>query len=318
MSLQLTEYSELIAYLQEQVTLEGALEELVRVLDIELPCQCLGVFLKNDESEDFRCLTGRRLSHSWCENTRFSEDSPFWDDLSGKRLLVFGPGEGFALEKQFSQLLVTPVFYQEEVYGFIFIDRREGQFSDNDRDTLMQLGSLASIITALHYSRNRAQDSVLYDDLTGLLNYRGFMAKGDIVSTQMLRYGHSLCLLLVKLPEVSRLVEQHKQQMVKAELVFMAELLRLGLRTSDLVALINADTFAMLLPETSKNNALNAALRLEKSFSGIKRPGMLSTAWAITVQNHSVAKLDDMIKHAQKRFYYDPDQFGSLDKPAEE
>jgi diguanylate cyclase (GGDEF)-like protein len=120
------------------------------------------------------------------------------------------------------------------------IDRRPRTISSEDLTTLRELGRL---IEAELVAMNLATS----DALTGVSNLRGFVEIGHHVLALSTRFGHSLQLLVVKIP---RIIEFYRTQGLaggERALVDVAQILLSSFRESDLVARIGEDEFGVLL-----------------------------------------------------------------------
>ena len=102
----------------------------------------------------------------------------------------------------------------------------------------------------------------LIDDLTGLLNRRGFMLR----SLQLCAPGETVALLALDLDFFKRVNDLHGHAAGDRFLVMFAEVLRGHVRSSDVVARIGGEEFGVLLPRASAEVALETAERIRKAF----------------------------------------------------
>jgi diguanylate cyclase (GGDEF)-like protein len=120
------------------------------------------------------------------------------------------------------------------------IDRRPRTISTEDLATLRELGRL---IEAELVAMNLATS----DALTGVSNLRGFLEIGHHVLALASRIGHSLQLLVVKIPRIAGFYQKHGATEGERALVEVAQILLSSFRESDLVARIGEDEFGVLL-----------------------------------------------------------------------
>ncbi len=102
----------------------------------------------------------------------------------------------------------------------------------------------------------------LLDDLTGLLNRRGFMAR----SLQLCAPGEAVALLALDLDFFKKVNDLHGHAAGDRFLVMFAEVLRGNVRSSDVVARIGGEEFGILLPRASAEGALDTAERIRHAF----------------------------------------------------
>lgn len=102
----------------------------------------------------------------------------------------------------------------------------------------------------------------MIDDLTGLLNRRGFMLR----SVQLCTPGEAVALLALDLDFFKRVNDLHGHATGDRFLVMFAEVLRGNVRSSDVVARIGGEEFGVLLPRASAEVALETAERIRNAF----------------------------------------------------
>lgn len=98
-----------------------------------------------------------------------------------------------------------------------------------------------------------------HDALTGLLNRRRFQKELDKWGLYALRYQRGAALLFIDLDKFKFVNDTYGHHAGDQYLTAVSELLRTTLRTTDTVARWGGDEFAVLLPETSKDAAIEVA-----------------------------------------------------------
>jgi diguanylate cyclase len=104
------------------------------------------------------------------------------------------------------------------------------------------------------------------DELTGVLNRKGWSAAVRAEELRSRRYGHSAALAVLDLDELKRVNDTSGHAAGDALLRRAAETLRGTVRNVDVVARIGGDEFAILFPETSAPELLLLEKRLESAF----------------------------------------------------
>lgn len=101
------------------------------------------------------------------------------------------------------------------------------------------------------------------DALTGLPNRRVFMQRCGEEIGRARRYDRPLHLVLIDLDHFKHINDQFGHAAGDAVLCHISRLLEQGLRSSDLLARIGGEEFALLLPETGAEQAVEMTYRLQ-------------------------------------------------------
>lgn len=122
-----------------------------------------------------------------------------------------------------------------------------------------------SLRLALNESR-KANEMIVHmaehDALTGLLNRRRFQKELDKWGQYALRYKRSAALIFIDLDKFKSVNDSYGHHAGDQYLTAISDLLRLALRTTDTIARWGGDEFAVLLPETEKDAAIEVANKL--------------------------------------------------------
>jgi diguanylate cyclase (GGDEF)-like protein len=147
------------------------------------------------------------------------------------------------------------------------------------------------------------------DPLTGLLNRRGLEDLGVRLAQRLSREGKDLTLLMVDVDHFKRFNDEHGHQAGDYVLFAVAQLLKNGLRPTDVVTRYGGEEFTVLLPETDLNGALVAANRVRETISKTvfeppeEAPLPQVTASMGAAQCRSGMTLDRLIAEADAALY---------------
>ena len=147
------------------------------------------------------------------------------------------------------------------------------------------------------------------DELTGLLNRRGFMTLGEQQIRTSIRTGNRLWLLFADLDGLKDINDRLGHEAGDRALCEVAGLLRTGsFREADLVARLGGDEFAILAPEISP---MDGELFVRRVADGVERangqPGReftLSLSLGLAVLDPTQPQsLDELISQADRLMY---------------
>jgi len=128
----------------------------------------------------------------------------------------------------------------------------------------------ADIRTAYGYSYGLMKRLSETDELTGVLNSRGFTLAADEIFVQSQRYARSFSILMIDSDSLKKVNDTLGHDAGDRLLRLTVQCIQHGLRKSpvrqpDVVARYGGDEFLVLLPETVGNSAVAVAERIRKS-----------------------------------------------------
>ncbi len=125
------------------------------------------------------------------------------------------------------------------------------------------------------------------DEVTGLYNRR---AMNKLLADELdraRRYGRPLSLILVDIDHFKVVNDTHGHQVGDEVLRWLADLLKNTLRSTDRVARYGGEEFALILPETTCNDAFNVAEGLRQAVAATpftsEQPNSVSVSIELTI-----------------------------------
>src|SRR5229473_1604250 len=163
-------------------------------------------------------------------------------------------------------IVAVPVKFRDTCLGVIELINCFGPEGFDARD-LNLLGALADFAAiALENARHvkRIHELTITDDCTTLYNARhmGFILETEIYRSQ--RYNYEFSIVFIDLDHFKDVNDTHGHLMGSRLLAEIGNALKSKCRLIDFAFRYGGDEFVLLLPQTSKDNALNVARRLHK------------------------------------------------------
>ncbi|MBZ5513431.1 MAG: diguanylate cyclase [Acidobacteriia bacterium] len=194
--------------------------------------------------------------------------------------------------------LMVPLKYRTEVLGVLSIESlRPHSFSQQDVLTLCTLADHLAIALKNAQAYQVAQEQAITDSLTGLKTHRYFMEALDAEWRRSPRSGRHFSLIMMDLDDFRLVNDRYGHLEGDRVLTNVARVMEARCRQSNVVARLGGDQFAILLPETSIEQAEILAERLRTSFSAdsyLSSHGVTASFGLATFPIHGVTKEEIM------------------------
>jgi len=215
------------------------------------------------------------------------------------------------IQSEFSNvtsILCIPLIVKEETIGIINItNKKDGKFfNQDDLEFMCALANQAAIAI------NNAQlyELAITDGLTKLYIYRHFHYLLDNEIKRILRYRHSLSLLMMDIDNFKEINDTYGHQVGDELLRAIAETIASDCRKIDLPSRYGGEEFTLILPETKKENASIIAERLrykiEHLVLNIKDGPTISPTISIGISGlpDDADNKEELIQKADKAMYF--------------
>ena len=183
-----------------------------------------------------------------------SKDSRFFGQVDAKT----------KMETQ--SIVAVPVRFREQCLGVIELINIIGPegFSERDMALLEALADYAAIAIENARHVQRIHELTITDDCTSLYNARhlNFMLDTEIYRSH--RYAFEFSLIFIDLDHFKNINDTHGHLMGSKLLAEIGQAIKDKCRLIDLAFRYGGDEFVVLLPQTSKENAMGVARRLHK------------------------------------------------------
>jgi len=164
-------------------------------------------------------------------------------------------------------LLCLPLIVKDEAIGVINISNKKDKnlFNQDDLDFMGALANQAAIAI----SNAQLYKLAITDSLTKLYIRRHFEYLLDNELRRSHRYKHQMTLLMMDIDNFKSINDTYGHQIGDEMLKHIAEVILNTLRKIDMPSRYGGEEFAVILPETHKDNAKRIAERLRKKIANI-------------------------------------------------
>jgi diguanylate cyclase (GGDEF)-like protein len=202
------------------------------------------------------------------------------------------------------QIYLGGSFSMEKLFSLPFL----GAFAAQIAPVILVAYIVTMFSADIRYGLNRAKLLSETDELTGLLNMRGFSIAANRLFGQALRYNRSASVLMIDSDNLKAVNDAHGHEAGNRLLRQLTRLVQAELRYTDVLARYGGDEFIVLLPETPEKGASEVAERIRDAVAGFpleldtKR---LTCTVSIGVASHPADgnSLDAVVARADRAMY---------------
>jgi len=160
----------------------------------------------------------------------------------------------------------------------------------------------------LRRAKRRAEQLAEKDELTGLCNRRGFLKLAHRTFEQSKRFGHPTTVIMMDVDRFKDVNDNCGHSAGDRVLRALADLMQSLVRKIDIVARIGGDEFALVLPETSLDNAAILAERLRSAIEKLevsddKRMIRPTASFGVASCKSSLASIEAVLGAADDALY---------------
>lgn len=170
------------------------------------------------------------------------------------------------------------------------------------------LGFSTDITKILQLNRE-LQHLALTDELTGLGNRRYFFDVAEKMFAQAVRYQQPLSVIMLDLDFFKKINDTYGHKVGDEVLVFTAQIFKDSIRSCDTIGRLGGEEFAILLPNTSQEQALILAERIQQALHHSKIQSSEGYVLSPTVSmgvaslGSEVQKFSELLTYADKALY---------------
>jgi diguanylate cyclase (GGDEF)-like protein len=164
-------------------------------------------------------------------------------------------------------VIAVPLVSKGRTLGVVEVVSGDGEreLTPEDLLTVRTLADHAAIAIENAQAFERIRELTIVDDHTGLYNARHLHRVLDAEVIRSERYGRPFSLVFVDLDKFKEVNDRHGHQAGSAALREVGEVLRAGLRETDIPTRYGGDEYVILLPEADRAQAMMVAERLRSA-----------------------------------------------------
>lgn len=211
--------------------------------------------------------------------------------------------------KEIHFILAIPLLKDNLTIGVIVLVHKSKQFFDSELANLFFFASQAALAITNTLLFEEAMHQAQTDSLTGLYNHRHFfdLAKKEINRAQ--RYKHSLTVLMVDIDHFKYINDTFGHPAGDQVLIIIANLCRKLFRNIDIVGRYGGEEYAILLPETPLQTAIEVAERLRHTverttISYHRRHILVTISLGIASLRNDCTSITRLIERADTALYH--------------
>ncbi len=257
--------------LRQGALYKNLLEQTTQILDAEQG----SLMVLNDENNELsvKAMKGINPSLFSLFNKKPGEGIAGQVCQSGLPLLV----ENIAQDRRLSHaprpryrtpsFLSVPLKKSDRIIGVVNVaDKINGQnFTDEDLGLLQAIGSFITMAmerSDLHVRAEELKEISITDPMTGLLNRRYFQERLTEEIERTRRHGLPICLIIIDIDDFKQVNDKYGHLIGDEVLKDVSQVIRNTIRTIDVASRFGGEEFTVILPHTSKDDAVLIANRL--------------------------------------------------------
>jgi diguanylate cyclase (GGDEF)-like protein len=273
---EVTVFHELGKALTSSLQLDQVLRTIMEKINEVLRPDTWSLLLMDTEKKElfFQIATGKGAESLKDLRIKVGQGLAGWVAETGKAVVVpdtakdsrfFGQVDA-KTKMETRSIVAVPVRFREQCLGVIELINSVGPegFSPRDMALLEALADYAAIAIENARHVQRIHELTITDDCTTLYNARhlNFMLDTEIYRSH--RYAFEFSLIFIDLDHFKSVNDTHGHLMGSKLLAEIGQAIKDKCRLIDLAFRYGGDEFVVLLPQTSKENAMGVARRLHK------------------------------------------------------
>ena len=187
-------------------------------------------------------------------------------------------------------------------------DIRTAMFSSLAVGLLVTIFIIAVVVVAVNHFQGRLEELATTDELTNLHNRRHFLNILEHEAVRATRYSHKVSLLMIDADHFKKINDNHGHQAGDIALQLMAKAIKDCLRQVDALGRLGGEEFAVLLPETGQEEAVEVAQRIRAAVESTplrlhNQTLQVTVSLGVATSMHGPVKVGTLLKKADMAMY---------------
>ena len=239
----------------------------------------------------------------------FQKDRTIVEDISNHK--TWQAYKKLTKKANIKAFISEPIISSEDKLLGVFVIYHDEVFSPSNEDIeRISFGAnLAAIAIERSYAHEKLKRQAYTDYLTGLTNRRKFFELSQIEVLRHKRYGSDLSIVMFDVDHFKQINDTYGHDVGDMVLKNIAKISLETLREVDIMARMGGEEFAILLPQTSKEEAVKMAERLRFEIENSKiilddsRVIKCNASFGVYGTKHIKLDIEDMLKKADDALY---------------
>lgn len=185
---------------------------------------------------------------------------------------VVGYVKGFKETK--SEMCVPMIFFGDKIGVLALDSARENAFDASDVQPLESVADICAAAIKNTTYFEQAQQLAFKDGLTGIFNRRFFELRIAEELERANRYAQNLAVVMLDIDNFKKLNDEFGHLLGDEVLRQVSQILNDSMRKGDVVCRYGGEEFALLLPQASPENAVEAAEKVRRNIEQYHFPGV--------------------------------------------
>lgn len=213
--------------------------------------------------------------------------------------------------------LILPIAFNDEVVGTLFLRarRKERGFTKKEVDVCRIVANSAfhairnaRMFDRLVKERDTLQEIAITDQLTGLYNHNFFYMRLEEEFDRSVRYETPLSVIMMDIDDFKAVNDTYGHRVGDVVLREIAEMIKRGVRKTDIVARYGGEEFAVILPHTALEGAMDEGERLREMIASHAYAGLVKDRVSVSVgvaayPMNDIMNSGDLVNHADDALY---------------
>ncbi|HLF84770.1 MAG TPA: sensor domain-containing diguanylate cyclase [Blastocatellia bacterium] len=231
---------------------------------------------------------------------------------SGERAPEISPAKPPVAEDSDGRLatpcpLDVPISYRNNVIGGLLIEDDTAFRNWEDEEVLMVKTVSDQLSVAISHARlfRQVQTQAMTDALTGLFNHGYFQDRLDRETKLADRNNEQVSLILLDLDHLKRINDTHGHRSGDLTLCHVASVMKSAVRDVDVCARYGGEEFVVILPQCSRESAIEVAERLRESIASTPVPkvGQVTASIGVATYPTGAKNKEELVEMADRAMY---------------